>query len=359
MTQEELKQIQLTPPDEEIRKRILGNWDRVAKPLDSLGEFERITARIGAITGTTELQIRPRAVLVMCADNGIVAEGVSQSGQEVSSIVTRFMGKGKSSVGKMAAQTDTDILVTDIGLADSESFFGVVDRKVRRGTRDFLTEPAMTEAETLTAIQIGIETVHEAAGKGYRILGTGEMGIGNTTTSSAVVAALLGCPVHEVTGRGAGLSDAAFERKQEVIACALQKYSFSTEETFRILMTVGGLDLAGLAGICIGGAVYHIPIVLDGLITAAAALIAERFVPGIKDYVMASHMSKEPAAERIMKELGLHPVIDAGLALGEGTGAVMFFSLLELVLVLYENGTTFEELQVQQYERSAGKAKNP
>lgn len=343
--------IPVDPLNEDIRAQIQENWDRVAKPLDSLGVFEKITAQIGAITGTTNIDIQKRAILAMCADNGIVAEGVSQSGQEVSSIVTKFMGQNQSSVGKMAKVAAADVIVTDIGLAGTEEFEGVRNRKVMRGTRNFLQEPAMREEEALEAIAVGIETVREMKEQGYQLLGTGEMGIGNTTTSSAVAAALLGCPVEEITGRGAGLSEEGLAKKISVIRMALEKYAFGKEETFRILRTVGGLDIAGLVGVYIGGARYHLPVVMDGLISSVAALVAQRLVPGVRDYVIASHMSREPGAKWIMEELKVHPVIDAGLALGEGTGAVMMFSLLDMALALYESQTTFDEIQVEQYER--------
>ena len=177
------------------------------------------------------------------------------------------------------------------------------------------------------------------------------MGIGNTTTSSAIAAALLKCDPQKVTGRGAGLSNQGLSRKQQVIAGAIEKYDLYKADALTILSTVGGLDIAGLTGVCVGGAVYHIPIVLDGLISMAAALVAERILPGVKAYLIPSHKGKEPASQLIAEELGLNPVIDAGLALGEGTGAVMMFSLLDMAMSIYENKTTFSNIEVEQYER--------
>lgn len=209
----------------------------------------------------------------------------------------------------------------------------------------------MTLVECNQAVETGIRLVSECKEKGYRLIGTGEMGIGNTTTSSAVAAALLGCEVEEITGRGAGLNDAGLQRKCDVIRNALKHYDFNPKDTVRILRTVGGLDIAGLVGVYIGGAHYHIPIVMDGVISAVAALVAERLCPGVKEYMIPSHCSKEPAAAKIMKELGVEPVIDARLALGEGTGAVMMFSLLDLALTLYQDSTTFDDIEVEPYER--------
>ena len=200
----------------------------------------------------------------------------------------------------------------------------------------------------------GIEAVAVCRDEGYRILATGEMGIGNTTTSSAVVAALLQCDVDTVTGRGAGLSDEKLVHKRQIIAEAIEKYELAGADPFRILMTVGGLDIAGLAGVCIGGALYHIPIVLDGVISMTAALLADRIVPGTAEYLIASHKGKEPAAEVLMKELGAEPVIDGKMALGEGTGAVMMMALIDMALCIYHGRTLFADIRVEQYERYFG-----
>lgn len=346
-----LRGLSVDMPDLDVYETVRKNWDAVAKPLDGLGRFETLTARIGAILGTERIDISKRAVLIMCADNGIVAEGVSQSGQEVTAAVVRQMAKGASSVGKMAALIGADTIPVDIGMTESGPIRGVLDRKIRRGTNNFRIEPAMTEDEAVRAIQTGIEMVSDCRQSGYRILATGEMGIGNTTTSSAVAAALLKCDVDAVTGRGAGLSDERLIRKKKVIAEAIDKYRLYEAAPLRVLYTVGGLDLAGLAGVCIGGGIFRIPIVLDGVISMTAALLAERLVPGISRYLIASHRGKEPAAEKLAAALRLEPVIDAGMALGEGTGAVMMLSLLDLALSVYHGKTTFSDIRVKQYER--------
>lgn len=354
MTKEELFQIEIDPPDDRIGSQVKDKWDAIAKPLDGFGRFESITARIGAIQGTADIEISSRALLIMCADNGIVEEGVSQSGQEVTAIVTENMTRGESSVCKMAKKAGVDIKVIDIGInADIKGAGSVefLDRKVAYGTRNFLKEPAMTEQETLAAIQTGIELAEDCKRAGYHILAIGEMGIGNTTTSSAIAAAMLGCNPEEIAGKGAGLSDEGLSCKRKVIKTALEKYNLMDAEPMTILTAVGGLDIAGLAGICIGGAVSGIPIVLDGVISAVAALAAERMVPGVKDYLIPSHTSREPAAKRIMEELGLYPVIDGDMALGEGTGAVMMFPLLELALSVYGQRTEFADIGIEKYQR--------
>ncbi len=341
----------ITPLDPAIYDAVKANWDTVAKPLDGLGHFEQMTSQIGAIQDSTSVDISPRAVVIMCADNGIVEEGVSQSGKEVTFAVAQSMGRRKSSVCRMAKACNTDVIPVDIGIDDERTIDGVENEKVACGTRNFAKEPAMTTEETLAAIETGVRVVKQCKEKGYRILATGEMGIGNTTTSSAITAALLHRIAAETTGRGAGLDSAGLSRKQHVIQAAIDKYGLYRADAFRVLQTVGGLDIAGLTGVFIGGAVYHVPILLDGLISAAAALLAKRLIPGTEQFMIASHMGKEPAAKAILAELGLKPVIYADLALGEGTGAVMLFPLLELVMSVYNGHTGFSCLNMEPYER--------
>lgn len=346
-----LEEVSIDTPDSQVFQKVLENWDRIAKPIDGMGRFEAVTAQIGAIQGTDEIDISKKAVVIMCADNGIVEEGVSQSGQEVTAVVAGQMAKGASSVGKMAAVIGADTIPVDIGINLKEPIPGVVDRKIRPGTRNFRIEPAMTLQEAVRAIFTGIEIVAACKGKGYKILATGEMGIGNTTTSSAVAAALLDCEVEEVTGRGAGLCDEKLQHKRQVIGEAIEKYKLRGAEPLRVLQTVGGLDIAALAGVCIGGGVYRVPVILDGVISMVAALIAQRMVPGIIQYLIPSHKGKEPAVEKLMRELNLEPVIDGKMALGEGTGAVMMMSLLEMALSIYHERTLFSDIQIEQYER--------
>lgn len=350
-TGEALAKLRITAPDERIRKQVLKNFDQIAKPIDGLGRFEALTARIGAIQGTEQVDISRKAVLIMCADNGIVAEGISQSGQEVTLAVVKNMAEKKSSVGRMAAHIGADTIPVDIGVNTADHIPGVLDRKIAFGTKNFRKEPAMTEEEAVRAIFTGIELAADCKEKGYKILAAGEMGIGNTTTSSAVAAALLGCEAAEVTGRGAGLSDEKLMHKQKVIGKAIEKYRLREADALRILETVGGLDIAGIAGICIGGAMHHVPVVLDGVISMAAALLAERMVPGTKEYLIPSHQGKEPASKRLAKELEIEPVISGNMALGEGTGAVMMLALLDMVLSVYHGRTTFSDIRIGQYER--------
>ena len=349
MLQEMLQQI--SPLDSAAMETARQHWDAIAKPLHSLGRLEDLVVQLAGITGTANLPPRKKAVLIFCADNGIVEEGVSQTGQEVTLAVAKSMARKGSSVCKMAQSIGAETIPVDIGINSEESIPGVLDRKVRPGTRNFLKEPTMTEEETVRAIVTGIKLVQDCKEKGYGLLATGEMGIGNTTTSSAVTAALLQCEAGEVTGRGAGLTDQGLTRKQQVVRTALETYDLWHADAFTVLQTVGGLDIAGLTGMCIGGALWHIPIVLDGVISMAAALVAERLFPGVREYLLPSHLGKEPAAVKLADALRLFPVIHAEMALGEGTGAVMMFTLLDMAMSIYGQSATFSEIAVEQYKR--------
>lgn len=356
MDKEELFSIKVQKPCVKAYNSAQIHWDGIAKPLDGLGVFEDIIKKIAGITGSADVVIDKKAVVVMCADNGVIEEGVSQSGHEVTSIVSANMAKGIASVCRMAHIAGADVFPVDIGIKDNIKEKGLLDRKVSNGTANFAKEPAMKSEELLKAVQAGMDIVRDLKEKGYKIIATGEMGIGNTTTSSALASVMLGLPVKKVAGRGAGLSNKGFEKKIKVIEDAIEKYHLGSktedkEEIYRTLCCTGGLDIGGLLGVFIGGAVYHIPVVIDGVISATAALAAERLIPGCNQYMIASHTGKEPACKLILDKLCLNPVINAGLALGEGTGAVLLFTMLDMVLEVYRENTTFEDINVSQYKR--------
>lgn len=351
LTPEKIKALKRKEIEEKFRTKVRENWDGIAKPIDGMGQFEVLTAQIGAILGTDEIDLTRKAVAVLCADNGIVEEGISQSGWEVTAAAAKSIAEGRSAVGKMAEAIGARVLTVDMGMKKKEPIEGVLDRKIRCGTRNFRRQPAMTEQETLRSIMVGIQIAKDCKREGCSILATGEMGIGNTTTSSAVAAALLKCSASQVAGRGAGLDDQGLARKKQVIDEALEKYRLYEADPLTILSTVGGFDIAGLTGICIGGAVFGLPVVLDGVISLTAALLAERLLPGVKEYLIPSHKGKEPAAALLLKELGLEAVIDGKMALGEGTGAVMMLGLLELSLSVYRERTSFSDIEIEKYKR--------
>lgn len=345
------KNVSLKSVNEAVRQEVLDNWDHIAMPLDGMGAFCTITAQIGGILEDANVDIQKKAVLVLCADNGIVKEGVSQTGQEVTRIVAQGMGRGQSTVCLMANQIGARVIPVDAGINTAEPIPGVLDKKIRCGSRNFLKEPAMTREETERALRLGLELAAECKRQGFRILATGEMGIGNTTTSSTAAAALLGEPPETLIGRGAGLSDSGFSKKKQAAEAAIRKYRLYEQDAFTVLQTVGGYDLAALAGICMGGCLYRLPVVLDGVISMTAALIAVRLLPETKAFLIPSHLSREPAAARLAEALQLQPVIYGEMALGEGTGAVMMLSLLDMVLAVYSGLRTFAEADIVPYER--------
>lgn len=360
---------QIKEPDAKAAALSRRAWDNIAKPLDGLGRFEQMVTKIAGITGEADVSLPKKEVLVLCSDNGIVEEGISQSGQEVTKAVAESLAAGTSNVCRMAAAAGAAVIPVDMGMACSETPKGVRTQadglvtRARAGSRNFSKEPAMTPEEVLHAIAVGVALVKEEKENGVSILATGEMGIGNTTTSSAMAGELLNLAAAQVTGRGAGLDDAKLQHKIEVIAAARDKYrtvhfdwekDFEDSEvlqTFRTLLLFGGYDIAGMTGIFLGGAIWHVPVVIDGLIAATAALTAQRLFGGLTDYMLPSHKGKEPAMSAVMEELGLVPVIDGNLALGEGTGAVMLFPLLDQALALYQGNTTFDDISVGAYQR--------
>ena len=352
MTKEELLSLKIESPDENIINSAKKKWDALAKPIDGLGMLEETVCRIAGMYGSLDFDLDKKGLIIMCADNGIVSEGVSQTGKEVTYEVAALMGKRKSSVGIMLKDYPAEIMTVDIGIDSDVTPEGVIDKKVAKGTRNFLHEPAMTTEEALNAIEAGIECVKELKDKGISIIATGEMGIGNTTTSSALMSLLTGLDAKLCTGRGAGLSDDGLKRKIDVITRGIAfHFPDGNADAFDALCKVGGLDIAGLTGVFIGGAIYKVPIVIDGFISMISALIAERVIPGCRDYMIASHLGKENGMKILSEKLDLKPVIHANLALGEGTGAVMLFPLLDMAMSMYMSGTAFSDTPIEEYER--------
>ena len=283
--------------------------DSIAKPLRALGRLEKLIVQLADIQGTEDVRISPRCALVFCGDHGVVAEGVSQSGSEVTALVARAIAEGTSNVSLMAASSGTDVLAVDMGMLEDVS--GVLDRKIARGTANMTRGPAMTRTQADQAISAGRSLVGEMKAKGYRLIATGEMGIGNTTACAAMACALLGLAPQEAAGRGAGLSDAGLARKRDAITRALAVNCPNLDDPVDVLAKVGGLEIAGMVGAFLGGMEHRVPVVIDGVISAVAALTAARICPGARACMLPSHMSREPAARRILEEIDLHPVIDA------------------------------------------------
>lgn len=339
--------------DEEAGKQAMRRWDLVAKPLNSLGILEEDIVRIARASGSPKICIDKKAIVVMCGDNGIVEEGVTQTGREVTAIVAGNMAKGCSCVCLMAERAGADVIPIDVGMACKEDIPGVLPEKTAFGTRNFLKGPAMSRDQAKRAMETGIEAAYRLKDRGYGLVGSGEMGIGNTTTSSAVLSVLLGRKPETVTGRGAGLATDGYKRKIQVIEKGIALHRPDPKDPVDVLSKVGGFDLAALAGFYIGCALVRLPVVLDGLITSAAALAAVGICPEVKGFLLASHVSAEPAGALALSALGLKPVIQAGMCLGEGTGAAALFPLLDMAAAVYSRMGSFEDIQVRQYEHLA------
>ena len=326
------------------------HWNGIAKPLYGLGRFEDLLTKVAGIQNTEDIKIDRKAVVVFCADNGVVAEGVTQTDSSVTAVVTENFARGIASVNRMASVAGADVIPVDIGVMGEIKEPGVRNCRIANGTSNLRREPAMSREQALEALHTGIRLASELKDTGYDLLAVGEMGIGNTTTSSAVASVLLQAPVELVTGRGAGLSNAGLEKKIEVIKEAIALHHPDPEDPMAVLESVGGFDIAGMCGLMLGGAIYRIPVVLDGLISLMAALLAQKFCPLVTDFLLPSHMGKEPACGMAMEKLGLEASIYGNLALGEGKGAVMLFPLLDMAEAVYRENSTFEDIHVEAYQ---------
>ena len=347
MTLEEAKK-QITPLNTKAMEEAVEHWNSIAKPLHSLGKLEDLVVQLAGIAGTPNVKIEKRALVAMCADNGVVEEGVTQSGQEVTAIVAENFLKAETTACIMAKNCGADVYPVDVGMtADTKVR---TDLKVAHGTKNMAKMPAMTREEAIKAIEAGIFMAEELKDRGYQILATGEMGIGNTTTSSAVASVLMEEPVETMTGRGAGLTSEGLARKIKVIKDAIALHKPDREDAIDVLAKVGGFDIAGMAGVFLGGAALKIPVIMDGFISCVAALVAVSICPEASGYILASHVSKEPAARLILEYLQKEAVIHGDMCLGEGTGAIALLPLLDLGIAVYHSMSTFEEIHVEQYE---------
>ncbi|MCX5720757.1 MAG: nicotinate-nucleotide--dimethylbenzimidazole phosphoribosyltransferase [Nitrospirae bacterium] len=339
----------IQPTDPRLLAQAQVRLDRLTKPVGSLGRLEELAARYVMITGELKPQIPRGAVFTFAADHGVTSEGVSAYPSAVTpQMVLNFL-RGGAAVNVLARHAGIEVRVVDIGVNfDFEAAPGLIHKKVMPGTKNLLVESAMSPAQAEQALQVGIELAREAAQQGIGLIGTGEMGIGNTTASSAITAVMTGRPVSEVTGRGTGIDDASHAHKIEVIQRALALHRLDQADAMQVLANVGGLEIAGLAGLMLGAAASRIPVVLDGFIAGAAALIAVGLQPRCKDYLIASHRSVERGHQAILEHLELKPLFDLDLRLGEGTGACLGMSLVFAAIKILMEMATFDEAGVSE-----------
>lgn len=347
MTLEETMQ-KICPVDAAAMAAAKQHWDGLGKPLGSLGRLEKALIQIAGIQRTGDVHIDRKALVIMCADNGVVEEGVTQCGQEVTATVAENFLDEKSCVAIMCRRAGTKICPVDIGMAVDTP--RVEKRKIAYGTKNMAKEPAMTREQAVAAIEVGIAKAEELHAQGYEMLATGEMGIGNTTTSSAMTAVYLGLDVETVTGRGAGLSSHGLQRKIHAIKQAIAVNQPDPEDPLDVLAKVGGLDIAGMCGLFLGGAAQQMPVVMDGFISQVAALTAMRLVPECADYILASHVSEEPGANILLKALEKDAFLTCGMRLGEGSGAVALFPILDFASDIYHKMSTFVQADIVEYQ---------
>ena len=342
--QETLNKIK--PASKEAMDRALYHWHQIAMPLNSLGRLQDTVIRIAGMTGSEKVDLKKKALVVMCADNGVVEEGVTQTGQEVTLIVADNFLHKRSTASIFSKLAGVDVFPVDIGIAVDSN---IINHKIAYGTKNMVREPAMTRDEAVRALEVGISMVEELKEKGYGIIATGEMGIGNTTTSSAITSVLLDVEPEKVTGRGAGLSSEGLERKIKAIKDAIALHHPDKKDAIDVLSKVGGLDIAGMAGVFLGGAALGIPVIADGFISCVAVLCAITIHPDVRDYVITSHKTKEPAANMLLNAIDIPVFLDCDMCLGEGTGAVAIYPLLDMAMAVYNSMCTFTDIDMENY----------
>ncbi len=344
----------IKPLDEEVMAQARARQNQLTKPQGSLGRLEDLSIQLAGIQGHARPQIRHKAIITMASDHGVVAEGVTLYPQEVTAqMVSNFL-RGGAGINVIAHQIGARIIVVDMGIAaELEPDPQLLSRKVGRGTRNMCLGPAMTGEQALKAIETGIEIVTTEVAKGLDIVATGDMGIGNTSASSAICAVMTGKSVTEVTGRGTGIGDNQLEHKIKVIDKALALNRPDPEQPLDVLAKVGGFEIGGLTGVMLAAAAHHIPIVIDGFISGAAALIATALSPGLKDFLIAGHVSAEPGHRLLLSHLGLKPLLDLDMRLGEGTGAALAISLAEASVRILSEMATFAEAGVSEADKAS------
>ena len=342
--------ISVEPLDTAAMELASARQQQLTKPAGSLGRLEDIAVQIAGITGHPVPGIERKAVIIMAGDHGVTNEGVSAYPSAVTlQMVYNFL-QGGAAINALAHYARAKVIVVDVGVAADISHPDLLSRKVAFGTADMALEPAMTHVQMLEAIQVGIDIFDAQLDQGIDLVATGDMGIGNTTAASAITASLLQMPVALVTGRGTGIDDEQLAHKIQVIEKALARHVPNPQDPLDVLMKVGGLEIAGLVGVIVAAASRRVPVVIDGFISGAAALIAIELNPLVREYLLAGHVSVERGHHLILERLGLSPLLDLKLRLGEGTGAVLAMSLIEAALHTHSEMATFEEAGVSTRE---------
>lgn len=344
---------QIEPVGESWARHAMTRQDSLTKPPGSLGILEKIASRVVAIQQSLAPNVERKRILVFAADHGVVDEGVSPYPQEVTAQMVANFLRGGAAINAMARAAGAEVVVINIGVKHPIPSVGnvnpsiqFIDQPVRGGTRNFLKEAALTLDESIAAITVGANVAINSAAAGVGLIGLGEMGIGNTTASAAITAALTGSPSSFVTGRGTGADDEMLAKKQLVVAKALELHADQISDPLGMLSAIGGLELAGLIGVCLGAAASRIPVVLDGFITTAAAAIAVDMCPAVADYLFASHLSVERGHAALLERLRLQAMLNLEMRLGEGTGAAIAMKVIEAAVRAFVEMATFDSAGV-------------
>lgn len=344
----------IKPLDKEAMAQARARQDKLTKPQGSLGRLEELSVQLAGIQGKPIPQIKHKAIITMAGDHGVVAEGVSAYPQAVTpQMVDNFL-RGGAGINVLARQVGARIIIVDMGVAvELPPHPRLLSRKIALGTRNMSLGPAMTEREAMKAIETGIKIVTDEMSNGLDIVGTGDMGIGNTTASSAICAVMTGRPVAEVTGRGTGVNGRQLRHKIKVIEKALAVNHPDPREPLAVLAQVGGFEIAGLVGVMLAAAAHRLPVAIDGFISGAAALIACGLSPALKDFLIPAHVSVEAGHQLLLQHLGLKPLLDLDLRLGEGTGAALGIFLAEAAARILAEMATFTEAGVSERSEPA------
>lgn len=320
--------------------------DILAKPPGSLGVLEDLAAQLAGITGQVKNRISKKAVIILSADNGVVAEGIASTPQSVTLTQTINFARGLTGVAVLAKQCGAKLYIVDVGVDADISHPDIISRKIRKSTGNIAKGPAMTREEAISAILVGAEAAEKAINDGCDIIGVGEMGIGNTTTSSAVLVAVTGCSADLAVGRGAGIDNDGLVRKKQVVMNAVDLNKPDSSDAIDIVSKVGGLDIAAMTGVFLACAKNRKPVVIDGFISAIAAYLAVMLAPDSVGYMISSHLSEEPGYKLIIEKLGLSPMFNMKMRLGEGSGCPLTFSIVEYACAVINDMATFEEASI-------------
>lgn len=335
------------PVDESFKIEAQERLDSLTKPPGSLGRLEELAARVAVVQRDVRPSAAPSAIVLMAGDHGVIAEGVSSYPQDVTWQMVANFSAGGAAINQLAGHAKSTLVLVDVGVAaDTSAFGGVVQAKVRPGTANMATGPAMTREEAAEALLVGVRTAADLHKQGVRLIGTGEMGIGNTTAAAALTSAITGIDPSLVVGRGTGLDDAGVAHKAEVIRRALAVNGVDGLDPLGVLAAFGGLEIAGMAGVMLGAASVGCCVVADGFISGAAALVAMRLCPELGGYLFPSHRSVEPGHTVVLEALGLQPVLELDMRLGEGTGAALAIEIISAACAVMSGMATFAEAGV-------------